>query len=632
MAAHRLLTGNLHRIFAALFALALIATAGAAVADTWTTVGSLSSARLAHTATVLNDGRVLVVGGYGADGAVLASAELYDPATQAWSGTGSLNLARANHTATLLTNGKVLVVGGNDTSNTHVYASAELYDPATGVWSVTGSLPYAVTYHTATLLHDGRVLIARGIGVTIDPNNGLFNEPQRAVAFYDPVSGTVTSGPAGSDTGAWATATLLNDGRVLIQYSNFPELFDPVSGTTFSGLPSLQPFYQHTATLMPEGKVLLVDGQDGFPLPDAALYDPTNDRFPPTADLNVARTVHTATLLANGKVLVTGGQDSLFNPGGNLSGYRAAHGSVNNIGSTASCELYDPATNAWTLTANLATSRSFHTASLLANGQVLVTGGASVIGASGTALTSSELFTPTPPLAGIAPQSGNWWNPAEGGRGFNIEFNGSRIYMASYLYDASGRSNWYVAGPAPMIGPSFTASLDAYAGGQTLTGAYKSPAPQPSPGIISITFSDAMHGILSWPGGTIPIERYQFAANGLANPPTATQPQTGWWWNPAEGGRGYSIEVQSGLMYLATYMYDGAGNPVWYVAGPAPIVNNTFQDTWMGYSGGQTLTGTYQAPRAPTSVGSVTVQFASPTSGTLTLPDGRQIPIQRYGF
>src|SRR5262249_25578657 len=117
----------------------------------------------AHTATLLPNGKVLVAGGEWQDPdsgtKSLSSADLYDPATGIWSGTGSLGTARAYHTATLLPNGKVLVVGGYDSYVFDPLASAELYDPATGAWSPTGSLAAARYSHTATLLANGKVLV-----------------------------------------------------------------------------------------------------------------------------------------------------------------------------------------------------------------------------------------------------------------------------------------------------------------------------------------------------------------------------------------------------------------------------------------------------------------------------------------
>ncbi len=234
----------------------------------------------------------------------------------------------------------------------------------------------------------------------------------------------------------------------------------------------------------------------------------------------------------------------------------------------------------------------------------------------------------------IVPQAGYWWNPAEGGRGFTIEQNTTtgNVFFASYLYASGGKSLWYSAGASPMSGSVFSAPMAAFANGQTLTGSYKPATQGTSPGNVSITFSDVSHGTLTWPGGSIPIQRYEFVTGGLGLPPTASQPQTGYWWNPAEGGRGYTIEVQNNMMFVATFMFDATGSPVWYASGPATLSGNNYVGTWTSYSGGETLTGTYHAPTGSTSAGSLTIQFTSPTAGTLTLPDGRQIPIQRYSF
>src|SRR5437588_3493946 len=137
-------------------------------AGVWSTTGSLHDARTVHTATLLNNGQVLVVGGLNISGitaAPLASAELYNPSTQAWSATGSLHTARTAHTATLLSNGQVLVAGGAGVNFTRM-ASAELYNPSTNMWSATGSLHDARNAHTATLLNNGQVLVVGGLGTT----------------------------------------------------------------------------------------------------------------------------------------------------------------------------------------------------------------------------------------------------------------------------------------------------------------------------------------------------------------------------------------------------------------------------------------------------------------------------------
>src|ERR1043166_4002772 len=126
--------------------------------------GAMNTSRLGHTATLLRNGKVLIVGGTGGDAVFIpgncvcsATAELYDPSTGGFSFTGSLHVARAYHTATLLQNGKVLVTGGGIPTS-----SAELYDPDSGTWSATGDLTTPRQNHTATLLTNGKVLLAGG--------------------------------------------------------------------------------------------------------------------------------------------------------------------------------------------------------------------------------------------------------------------------------------------------------------------------------------------------------------------------------------------------------------------------------------------------------------------------------------
>jgi deoxycytidylate deaminase len=179
---------------------------------TWTTTGSLAKQRYQHTATLLPNGKVLVAGGNGyvSGGGVLASSELYDPASGTWTSTGDLATARDNHTATLLPNGQVLVVGGsgfNGSGNT-LLASAELFDPASETWSPTGSLVTARTNHTATLLQGGKVLVAGG------SDSSVFVSAR--AELYDPASGTWMTTGSLVNGRRDHTATLLSEGDVLV--------------------------------------------------------------------------------------------------------------------------------------------------------------------------------------------------------------------------------------------------------------------------------------------------------------------------------------------------------------------------------------------------------------------------------
>ncbi|HYK87447.1 MAG TPA: kelch repeat-containing protein [Acidobacteriota bacterium] len=297
-----------------------------------TTVTTLNSARTKHTATLLQDGRVFIAGGY-TGSTYLNTAELWSPSTGAFTSTSNtLTATRSSHTATLLTDGTVLLTGGYDGSN--YLQSAEIFTPATGISAATsGSMTAGRVGHTATLMPDGTVLIVGGrnnaavSGTPVYLNTAeVFNLSTKT---FTATSGTMAGPRVGH------TATLLPNGKVLIaggsdgsNYLNTAEIFDPATGkfTATSG-PMAVPRNSHAATLLSNGKVLISGGYNGTYLNTAELFDPAAGTFAAVpAPMSTARQQHTATLLPGGKVLIAGGQsadlllfDTNANEGDNIS-------------------------------------------------------------------------------------------------------------------------------------------------------------------------------------------------------------------------------------------------------------------------------------------------------------------------
>jgi len=362
----------------------------------------MKTARSGDTMTVLSDGRVLEVGGVDSSGNILASAELYDPATGKWSLTGSMKVARENHKAALLSNGKVLVMGGINVSGGSALTSAELYNPATGTWSLTGSMNVARENHTAVPLMNGQVLVAGG-------DTGEQDSPDMfAIAsaeLYNPAAGTWTL------TGSMHTKRIdppslrLADGKVLVAggddgagfcclssprsilQTNGPlspcfcphsvksaELYNPATGTwTVTGKMNV-PRVFHTMTGLLHNMVLVAGGLkctnifvgNCRALATAEVYSESTGTWTLTGSMSIARLSQAATRLLDGQVLVAGGNDLLVNV-------------------FASAELYNPSTGAWGLTGSMIDARANFNMRRLSSGMVLVAGGG---------IASSELYTP----------------------------------------------------------------------------------------------------------------------------------------------------------------------------------------------------------------------------------------------
>lgn len=215
-----------------------------------------------------------------------------------------------------------------------------------------------------------------------------------------------------------------------------------------------------------------------------------------------------------------------------------------------------------------------------------------------------------------APQVGWWWNPAESGRGFFVESHDGITFIAGYLYDGDGHAKWVIAAAPNNDAYNFSADLVYFTNGQTLFGPYVAPSNPIVVGRLTAHFSDDTHGSVTWPGGTVAIEREIF---GTDTPSPQASP--GLWWNSAESGSGYSLEVQGDKLFVVGYMYDSNGRPVWYLSAGSMASPTHYQGTWVEFANGQTMGGAYRAPDPPTTVGYLTIDFTAADAADFTFSD-----------
>lgn len=346
--------------------------------------GSLTTARVFHTATVFRRGAVLVTGGANSTTFPL-TAEIFNPTQGDFTTTpGSMSSERVSPSSSLLQDGKTALVSGGKDASGNSTVTAELFDSSVGTFTPTaGNMQTARVYHTATLLFDGAVLLTGGLDV--------IGNPTATAELFDPTTKTFSYvGNMGSVRFLHA-ATLLPGGGVLVTGGlifggtfDTAELYDPVSKTFTPTGNMTVARAGHTLTALSNGKILVTGGASQFggkSLLSAELFDPATGVFTATADMVTARALHTATLRDDGSVLVAGGNTYFYN---GFSGQ-----------TLSAVELFDPVAGTFTSVADMTTPRESHAATLLLSGQVLIVGGS--IGTLGysantTVLATAELY------------------------------------------------------------------------------------------------------------------------------------------------------------------------------------------------------------------------------------------------
>jgi len=352
----------------------------------WTSLPSFDGPRAEHTATLLPNGRVWMAGGTsneedsGGNLVALSSTRLFDPAANTWANGPELPIGRYAHTATLLPDGTVLLAGGRASSGgpLAVEWAAVTYDPAAGTVTATGPMQQRRSHHTATLMQDGRVLVTGGRGIA----------GQAALSgaeIYDPATRTWAAALAMPSQKSRHTATLLPNGRVLVVggYDNgeartrSAHLYNPVSNTWNAAdmPPEASPYAGHTATLLPDGRVLVAGGALGGSQ-DAAtqLFDPATNDWARGPDIGAFRFSPAAAPLPGGSVLIAGGFG------------------IWPTGLTQTIS-FTPGGGSVTEQPHMSVPRQQYTATALPSGQVLVLGGLTITSGSYTATNTAELYT-----------------------------------------------------------------------------------------------------------------------------------------------------------------------------------------------------------------------------------------------
>lgn len=328
----------------------------------WTrTRGGMVTSRAGHTATLLDNGLVLVAAGAD-DVEAIDTAELYDPVTDTFALTGSLNTKRDLHIAVKLDDGRVVVLGGRNISAQ--VGEVEIYDPDTELWTASGSLLFGRWGHTATLLQDGRILVA--CGSTSGPTSNQ-------VEIYDPLDMTSTEAAPMLEDRSWCMATRLPNGEVLVagghddQYQprQTTEIYDPGNDTWRPGPMMMAARNTSASVVLHDGRWVLVGGDAPNTGVSAEVFDPLEETWSPYG--TPLHDIGVAVLLQNQEILYAGGSYSDQVDRYSVCGWYAdTKMTIYRLGQTAMA------------------------ATLLPSGKVLVTGGAQL---GGRATDSAELYS-----------------------------------------------------------------------------------------------------------------------------------------------------------------------------------------------------------------------------------------------
>lgn len=351
-------------IAAALLAIALPRVGRSACnGGTWQMAGALAEGRSFAASVLLDDGRILAVGGPGAAGE-LSSVELFNPATESWTSAAPLHHARKYATATRLLDGSVLVVGGRGVGASGVLP-AEVYSPGSNTWTVVGSLLSSRIFHAATLLMDGRVLITGGTSADSSTTRSSCETYVPGLPAFQPA-------PSMPFSAGEHEALRLADGRVLVTGGRGVDggpLRQLASAavcdagvTSWTRLPNMNDEREsHSVMMLPSEDVLIAGGATlgEYPLATAEVFDPDANTFTRVGSMTDPRVHASIVMLDCGEALILGGS---------LSSHFADQ-------SLGGCEAFNEASGAWQSLPSLGVARFACVAHVLADGRVVAAGG-----------------------------------------------------------------------------------------------------------------------------------------------------------------------------------------------------------------------------------------------------------------
>jgi len=302
---------------------------------------------------------------------------------------GDISGPRFNHTATLFDDGKVLITGGTDDGYRSL-KTTEIFLPSTGEWSEGPDMMENRQRHSAEGLPDGRLIIIGGYEGGGHPSlladySGQGNRSFSTTEIFDPDTSTFSIGPSLISGRFWQRSIQLRSGDILVIGGlsveggalGKCEILDVDEMVWKSASPLNLPRARCTASLLKDGRVLVTGGHDGrtkTPFASCEIYDPARDIWEITTPMNFGRGYHGGALLKDGRYLVSGGFSAPGQP------------------DRSDSEVYDPETKTWTMQSDLYFPRHNHESVLLDSGMVIIMGGSNC--QTGGCHSTLEFFDP----------------------------------------------------------------------------------------------------------------------------------------------------------------------------------------------------------------------------------------------